>query len=80
MKPGIPFRPPVLTATEAEAIGREASLNRWRARMLRHAAQAIGAVLDSADDLPEKVRDELRDALTACVWWELEFTAKGGEQ
>ena len=74
------FRRPVLTAREAEAIGRDAALNRWRARMLRHAARAIGAVLDSADDLPEKVRDGLRDAMTACIWWELELATKGGDQ
>ncbi len=79
MKQSISFRPPALTAQEAEAIGREASLNHWRARMLRHAARAIGAVLESADGLPEGVRDDLRNALTACVWRELEFAAKGGE-
>lgn len=74
------FRRPALTALEAEAIGRAVSLNHWRTRMLRHAARAIGAVLDSGDDLPEKVRDGLRDAMTVCMWWHLELATKGGEQ
>ena len=80
MRRDISLRPPVLPAQEAEAIGRDAALNRWRSRMLRQAALAIGAVLDSGDDLPEKVRDGLRDVMTACVRWELEFAAKGGTQ
>jgi hypothetical protein len=76
MKRNISLQPPALTPQEAEAIGREASLNRWRARMLRVAARAIGAVLDG--NLPERTHDDLLNALVACVWWELEFTAQGG--
>lgn len=72
------FRPPVLTDREAETIGREASLNRWRAQMLRQAILAVGAVLDSTAGLPERARDDLHDALTSCVLWHLEFTMKGG--
>ncbi len=59
---------PVLRPAEAAAIGHAVAANRWRAAHLRRAAEALGAVLDDASGvpaLPERMRDELRDALAA---------------
>lgn len=65
---------PVLTLGQAAAIGRAVICNRWRAAHLRHAAEAIGAVLDDATAapmLPEKARDDLTDALATVTMYAL---------
>ena len=55
-----------ISDASAAAFGRAVAANRWRAALLRHAAAAVGAVLDDAGGWPpltEKACDELREAL-----------------
>lgn len=78
MRHNLSLRPPALTDQQAAVLGREAVLNRWRAQMLQHAAELIGAVLDEGG-LPGRVHEDLLQALVACTWWQLTFAEKGGQ-